>query len=219
MKSINLINVNFGNYNLSDGFVYLGASVDVSEFKSSVNANGVIVKIYNGNNEVSSGELTSDYKIRIYHGSTLLEEYNITSEYLEFSDKLVVDDTKNIIKRIPIQTTSSSLKDNVDTSGIVLIKDKNGDTLKNSDIVKTGDVVTIKVGNVTKTYTISVLGDINGDGRISVSDVSRMYRYVKGKTDLSDAEFAASDIINDGNIEIREVSRLYRYVKGRIDEL
>lgn len=219
LKSINIVNVDFGDYELVDGTVYLGELVSVSSFKSDIDTNGVIVKVYNGNNEVTSGNLSSNYKVRVYHGSTMLEAYDISMEYLSFSDDLIVDDVNEIIKRLDVGTTYSELKDNIETSGTIVIKDKNGNTLSNSDKVKTGDVVRITVDGETYDYTISVLGDVNGDGTISTADVTRIYRNVKGKVNLSEEEEAAGDTINDGSIQTRDVTRLYRYVKGKINEL
>ena len=81
----------------------------------------------------------------------------------------------------------------------------------------------IKYGNeVIKTYTVSsrLKGDINNDDKITIIDVSMLYRHIKKRSIITDQEtLLISDINNDGKITIMDVSLLYRYVKGKINEL
>ena len=81
----------------------------------------------------------------------------------------------------------------------------------------------IKYGSeVIKTYTVSsrLKGDINNDDKITIIDVSMLYRHIKKRSIITDQEtLLISDINNDGKITIMDVSLLYRYVKGKINEL
>lgn len=72
---------------------------------------------------------------------------------------------------------------------------------------------------IKPTYSVYEKGDITGDGEIEISDVSKLYRAVKGIITLTNEEKEAGDVITDGNISINDVSRLYRYCKGAISEL
>lgn len=63
------------------------------------------------------------------------------------------------------------------------------------------------------------LGDLTGDGKIGINDVSRLYRGHKGIITLTDIEKTVGDVTSDGEIGINDVSRLYRYVKGVISSL
>lgn len=70
-----------------------------------------------------------------------------------------------------------------------------------------------------ETYSLSALGDIDGDGMVKINDVSLLYRYIKNIGKLSDEQKQAADVTFDGDIEITDVSKLYRYVKGVISKL
>ena len=89
----------------------------------------------------------------------------------------------------------------------------------NSDIVKTGDVLVISLSSGTLEYTVSVLGDLTGDGIANMGDVGLLYRYLKGKSDLMLYQIASGDVINNGSIKVNDVSRIYRYNKGKITSM
>lgn len=67
---------------------------------------------------------------------------------------------------------------------------------------------------IKPTYSSYTLGDVDGNGSVNISDVSRLYRHVKGVITLTVEEQKAGDIVSDGKITISDVSRLYRYIKG-----
>ena len=81
----------------------------------------------------------------------------------------------------------------------------------------------VKYGDdVLKVYTITnrAKGDVNNDDKITVVDVSLLYRHVKKKSMITDSEtLSISDINADNKITVTDVSMIYRYVKGKIDEL
>ena len=91
--------------------------------------------------------------------------------------------------------------------------------LNNNTTVKTGDVIEVKMASGTYSYTISVLGDLTGTGTATLGDVSLLYRYLKGKTELELYQIAAGDVINNGSIKVNDVSRIYRYYKGKITSM
>ena len=63
------------------------------------------------------------------------------------------------------------------------------------------------------------MGDVNGDGTISVSDVSRLYKQLKNKVDLADCYVHAGDVNNDSSISVSDISKIYRFLKGKISHL
>lgn len=60
----------------------------------------------------------------------------------------------------------------------------------------------------------TVKGDVNGDGKIDVTDVSKLTAHVKGVKPLADTEKKAADINDDGRIDVADVSKLSNVVKG-----
>lgn len=57
-------------------------------------------------------------------------------------------------------------------------------------------------------------GDINGDGKVDVTDVSKLTAHVKGIKPLTDTEKKAADMNGDGRIDATDVSKLANAVKG-----
>ena len=63
-------------------------------------------------------------------------------------------------------------------------------------------------------------GDINNDDKITIADVSLLYRYVRGTKVIEDSKtLEVSDLTGDDKITIADVAKLYRYVRGKITEL
>lgn len=220
LTEVNLINITNKKYSLSNSIAYIGKNVDYSTFMDNLVLNGdVSVKIFdNSGNEITSGILTKDHKMKVYYNGNSIEEYSFSEEYLNI--KLNVDEKNKDITKISLGTTVTDLLSKIETSGSINIKDgKSGNPITNDSKIKTGDIIEIKMTDKTHTYRASVLGDITGTGNSAVGDVAMLYRYIKGKNKLESYESAAGDIVGDGQIKINDVGMLYRYVKGRIPTL
>lgn len=220
LTEVNLINITNKKYSLSNSIAYIGKNVDYSTFMDNLVLNGdVSVKIFdNSGNEITSGILTKDHKMKVYYNGNSIEEYSFSEEYLNI--KLNVDEKNKDITKISLGTTVTDLLSKIETSGSINIKDgKSGNPITNDSKIKTGDIIEIKMTDKTNTYRASVLGDITGTGNSAVGDVAMLYRYIKGKNKLESYESAAGDIVGDGQIKINDVGMLYRYVKGRIPTL
>ena len=58
-------------------------------------------------------------------------------------------------------------------------------------------------------------GDINGDDKLNIGDVSKLYAHVRGTNTLTDPDvLARADVSGDGKLNIADVSKLYAYVRG-----
>ena len=56
-----------------------------------------------------------------------------------------------------------------------------------------------------------VLGDVNGDGQVDISDVNAVINMMLGKVDKVDA----ADINGDGNIDISDVNSVINIMLGK----
>lgn len=90
-------------------------------------------------------------------------------------------------------------------------------------IIKKGDTVIADTANVGtgytltsdgKTYTIVVLGDVNGDGNIKATDYMKIKNYIMNASTLSDAEKKAADVNGDGNIKATDYMKIKNYIMG-----
>jgi len=73
-------------------------------------------------------------------------------------------------KQIPY-LLDKEFKQNVEANREITIIDNNGNKLEEDDIIGTG--MTVKVGEELE-YTLIVIGDINGDGKITITDIAKL---------------------------------------------
>lgn len=92
-----------------------------------------------------------------------------------------------------------------------------GATLDKIDSSATGELKTggkIKVGD--KEYTAVVLGDVNGDGKITSSDYVKVKNVIRGKEKISDIENKAADVNLTGEENRKPTSADYVKIKNVI---
>ena len=63
--------------------------------------------------------------------------------------------------------------------------------------------------------TIVVTGDVNGDGRITITDVVKLQNYVASAGSLQEAAMKAADINGDGRITITDVVQAAQVTVGQ----
>lgn len=73
--------------------------------------------------------------------------------------------------------------------------------------------VTVGEVNVTVDAKIHLIGDIDGDGTITVTDYSKILKHVKKTTQLEGYEMQCADIDGNGKITIADYSKSLRHVK------
>ena len=69
-------------------------------------------------------------------------------------------------------------------------------------------------GTVFDTYTIVILGDINGDSAIDAADQFYLNLYLNGHTEIDGAYLAACDVSGDGTVNITDYNHLRRIAVG-----
>lgn len=111
------------------------------------------------------------------------------------------------------ETLISNLKNTYSLTNIKYTLNNGKET--NSGVVSTGDKITITINNSSKTYTVIIKGDVNGDGVISSIDYSRIKGYFLGKYKLSNEYFKAADVSKDGKITSIDYSRVKGYFLGK----
>ncbi|NBG88894.1 SpoIID/LytB domain-containing protein [Isachenkonia alkalipeptolytica] len=91
---------------------------------------------------------------------------------------------------------------------------------KTSGSMATGDGVKVLNDDgeeVLTDYRVIILGDINGDGDITIIDLLRLQRYLLGLTDLEGSPLKASDVTRSGDVGILDLLRLQRHLLGMIN--
>jgi hypothetical protein len=97
-------------------------------------------------------------------------------------------------------------------------------TLKENDEILV--TITAEDGTATRFYKLTVVGksqvplspgDINGDGKIDVLDVTLTLQYVLGTHLLDEKQLAASDVNGDGEVDVLDVTLILQFALGLID--
>lgn len=63
--------------------------------------------------------------------------------------------------------------------------------------------------------SMRLMGDVSGDGKINIGDVSKLYSHIKGTAIITDSiSINAADTNGDGKINMGDVSKLYSQIKS-----
>lgn len=91
----------------------------------------------------------------------------------------------------------------------------------NNNITSTTDVIGTgyKIVNGNFTYTIIVIGDVNGNGLIDLGDVTYLNRISKSYVNPDAYVLRAAKILKNDIVQQGDVTKLYRFFLGRIYEI
>lgn len=135
-------------------------------------------------------------------------EFYITSDIYMISD----DD----ITRVSPLTTIGTFISHIQTNGEISIFDLNDEKLSYDDLVGTGFKLTATYNNVDYVYIIAVRGDVNGDGKAKLLDLSFINQHLVNKIVLTGIKAKAADINYDGKIALLDSSLMNQYLVGKI---
>ena len=221
IQELPLLRFTIEGHNILDHVLYIKKDLTYSEFQNLVKTNNLEIKVVDNDHVLEEGTVINiGNKLEIYYESEKIDTYPIQIEYLKMDDTLTIDDNLKIIKRLPLGMTYLELKNKILSSGTISIISYDNTEISENSVIRTNNQIKIKMSNKELIYTLSVAGDINGDGALSIIDVDMLYRYRQSRLVPDDPDYdvpvtkagiAAGDIINDGSIEITDVDVLYRY--------
>lgn len=121
------------------------------------------------------------------------------------SNKYLVNTEQKYISRIKPKISVSDFKSNITSNVEYKIYDKSGTIISNENtVITTG----MKLKTEKQEYIMIVKGDINGDGKISITDVVKSNLYSVHIQVPTDIEKEAADINGDGKITITDIVQL-----------
>lgn len=110
---------------------------------------------------------------------------------------------------MPAGTTVDGLIGNLsDTTGISL--ERNGTVLDGSALLATGDTLTAG----EHSFTAAVMGDVNGDGKVSVSDVTAVLKMIAAWDDVAGIAREYADVNGDTKANLSDVTLLLKVIAG-----
>lgn len=179
-------------------------NVEDEHLKSAqLTLNGQVVKNYGVGNKITQKgiyELTATDRA----GNVSKVEFYILEDQNGYQIK-----NGNIVNINP-NTTLEMFKEIFTVIGDYTIK-HNDNELNSDDYVSTGDI--LEWGNEKK-LTIAVKADINGDGKLSLADISISRKYLLQIQDINEIQRLATDINLNGNTSLSDISLMRKMILG-----
>ena len=123
----------------------------------------------------------------------------------------------NYIEKIIPSTSIEALRRNIETNGTIEIYNNKNEKITNeNELIATGMEIVIKLEEQEKRYTAVIIGDLSGDGKISIGDLLKLARYeAKIDTNLTGAYLRASDVRGKGQYGgISNLIKMSRIIAG-----
>ncbi len=204
---------------------YDATSVEISATLSSSDASiiGTGTIDFKENKKIISVIVTSQTNDTKTYTITIIRQEKSTEENgetiltpTEIVDKMDVKFSDTYMTYIPIGTTATTLINEAkekEATATITITNSSGITKTNENLV-TGDIINITSNNVTKTFTIAIKGDVNGDGIINSLDSGRILRHILKYSTLVESSLAAADTNYDGIINSIDSGYTLRHILG-----
>lgn len=162
------------------------------------------------NNSSTGLTVSADTEMEI---NVVVEDIHGNSEFTSISTDMMLDGNESTVfldgDELTIDTDSSQ-----DVAVDVITED--GETIL--DNISTDDV---KNMDVTETIpeTEHVKGDVDGSGKVDISDLRMVLRKVCGKIQFTEAQVSVADVEADGKVDIADLRKILRFVCGKIETL
>ena len=193
------------NYNLAGGSTSKNNPAKYNIETNTFTLNNPTREGYEFEGWIGSNGNTAQMSVSIEKGSTGDKTYTATWKKIATSD---LDIRNNIVVFEPGYTVDT-VKEMVGNNNVVLRDDK-GNIKESTSKLGTGNTLTI--GDTT--YTLSVKGDLSGDGKTEFEDVFSSYYYFKNSNQLNDIYRYAADFNGDNLVEFEDVFSMYHLFKN-----
>ena len=192
------------NITVKDGTTTLVNGTDYTvSYKNNVNAGTATVTIsFKGN---YSGTKTVTFSI-VEKSPTKPSEPSAPTKIT--SSSLSVNETLGCISKISIGTTVNSFRSSLNEMNYVSVY-KDNQAVSNSSVLGTGMNACLMNGNtIVKKYSIVVTGDVNGDGKMNITDMIAIKANILKKSSLSGTYAKAGDVNGDGKINVTDFIKI-----------
>lgn len=153
--------------------------------------------------EIESG-IAKDYSNQTNEKTTISTEINISTKIESNVYTISEKNIKNISEKTSVQNFLTNIQNSTDAK----IYEKNNEEATSESIIKTG----MKLKSGTTEYTLIVVYDVNGDGNITSTDLSKLVEHILGQKLLEDEYEQAGDINFDENITSTDLSKMKAYL-------
>jgi len=206
------------NESMSIRSIFYFEPSNATNYEVSLSSNNTNVAITDGYSIKALSEGNAKITVTSEENENVKATINVTVEkndYLEFGNQVNIHNESGFkyLKGFNANNTYKDLMNNIDTNLNVVLKESNGTKVtSNSSILKTG--MKLSVGN--NAYDIVIKGDMSGDGKISITDLSQMRYHLaqaKGKTKTG-AYKQAGDMNDSNSVTITDLSQMRKKLAG-----
>ena len=128
----------------------------------------------------------------------------LTSEKYKINDKYIY--------RVQKETKYSDYIKNIKTNGKVTIFKEDGTVLKSEEFIGTGMKMTVELQNEKKEIKIAVAGDLDGNGKVTATDLSTLNKAILKTVTLEGEYKLAGDLDESGRITATDLSTINQMV-------
>ncbi len=189
--------------------VVAGAQIVVNDGKA--------INLVEGDNRIPVKVIAPNKEERVY--TVIIEREKEQNEVKDDFDKLVVDASyrhnNSYVGNIHLNDTGNKIKENItkkNQNATVVVKDSAGKIKDMNTALATGDTLTITLNGKTKTYTLYVYGDVNGDGLAKATDYVLIKNSIMSGEQLDMLASMAADVNSDGQVKATD----YVLIKNHI---
>jgi hypothetical protein len=137
-------------------------------------------------------------------------QFNVNSQ-VNFSSYNV---SNNIITKVNQDKSVTDFINSLSPTGNVAFafKDVSNQTITGAQLIGTGTTVDITINSIKTTYTILIYGDVNGDGKISLTDLTAIRDNLLEISTLTGVLKSAGDLYGEGNITLNDLVGVMAYI-------
>lgn len=211
LQSLTIDNLGFNfdknifEYNLNTELDEININAISNNEKSTIS--GIGKKILElGNNSFNIIVTAEDNSTRTY--TLNVNKVKMEDNKIIFNG-LTVNEDKKYIYKIEVGTSIDTIINSVSTNGKVSV-------IRDNDIsiTATGQKLKIDFDDYSVEYIIIVKGDVNGDGKVTLSDITTSLKGYRKKIDFTDYMFTAIDFNDDGEFKLSDIVSHLKYYKN-----
>ena len=148
-----------------------------------------------------------------------IEDLYLKSQKYKIGENNVDEYEENDIYlyRVNPNTTLTDFISNCDTNGTITVYKKTGEKLGNNEIIGTGMTLKDELNGKVIILTLSVKGDIDGNGKVTATDLAAINQQILKEINLEGAQFKAADISDDKQVTATDLAAINQVILKELD--
>ena len=148
-----------------------------------------------------------------------IEDLYLKSQKYKIGENNVDEYEENDIYlyRVNPNTTLTDFISNCDTNGTITVYKKTGEKLGDNEIIGTGMTLKDELNGKVIILTLSVKGDIDGNGKVTATDLAAINQQILKEISLEGAQFKAADISDDKQVTATDLAAINQVILKELD--